>query len=695
MSNASILPKIANNLTIADTIDFLYDWGPSPALANINDNNHALVEEDEEGEGYLSGSPGKNYSAKNNSGNSRSQTSSTIQGNRGPSSWKRGEVQDPSRTRNSSWVPPNAVSRQASLLANKSQSSLQDFDSAARTKGKHAQARIETLIEEEVLAGLSLDELETIAKVCLAKFREADPRGSHVLRLQDLRRCLKESDAGLSAAEVNLIVQSLPRDAVGRANYEEFRKVLYDSRVTVMKNNLVEAQGSDVQRYLMEVCKEEERAMLSVHGEDGITFGHVPLRFIINHMVTSSRLSLSRLQVMVIASEAMIEDGMVDYWSFVPMAARTIEMMFDPKSLRKRAELIERSDLSASSFVEDQTPESMHRKLMTLFKSHDLDKSGDLNQFEFRSCMQSLDLQLEASEIDDLMKVADLDDDGKISFVEFGDFFKRHMTRLERERNIRNIEHEVISSVETSLKIESNPNSPSDKVELYEMQLRKIFASADANKSGFLSVDEFYNIFSSMDINLTSYQMSVLMSELDVNDDGLIDYQEFVPICADLLQAFRGNEFAMNLKRQREEWAAQKAEEVSQTYYSDMKESVQYLRERLALVDSSLDDVNEKRNAVIHVLRNPFSGLNRNEANMLLSKLMPAPSRAVTDSETVSSRVPVVPALRRNSRSRRSSSGSAAAYAASSAVSAQSPQVDSQSYSLTAQLDQLEEYVAQ
>jgi len=406
----------------------------------------------------------------------------------------------------------------------------------ARTKGKHAQARIETLIEEEVLAGLSLDELETIAKVCLAKFREADPRGSHVLRLQDLRRCLKESDAGLSAAEVNLIVQSLPRDAVGRANYEEFRKVLYDSRVTVMKNNLVEAQGSDVQRYLMEVCKEEERAMLSVHGEDGITFGHVPLRFIINHMVTSSRLSLSRLQVMVIASEAMIEDGMVDYWSFVPMAARTIEMMFDPKSLRKRAELIERSDLSASSFVEDQTPESMHRKLMTLFKSHDLDKSGDLNQFEFRSCMQSLDLQLEASEIDDLMKVADLDDDGKISFVEFGDFFKRHMTRLERERNIRNIEHEGISSVEMSLKTESNPNSPSDKVELYEMQLRKIFASADANKSGFLSVDEFYNIFSSMDINLTSYQMSVLMSELDVNDDGLIDYQEFVPICADLLQ---------------------------------------------------------------------------------------------------------------------------------------------------------------
>jgi len=151
----------------------------------------------------------------------------------------------------------------------------------------------------------------------------------------------------------------------------------------------------------------------------------------------------------------------------------------------------------------------------------------------------------------------------------------------------------------------------------------------------------------------------------------------------------------MNLKRQREEWAAQKAEEVSQTYYSDMKESVQYLRERLALVDSSLDDVNEKRNAVIHVLRNPFSGLNRNEANMLLSKLMPAPSRAVTDSETASSRVPVVPALRRNSRSRRSSSGSAAAYAASTAVSAQGPQVDTQSYSLTAQLDRLEEYVAQ
>ena len=44
--------------------------------------------------------------------------------------------------------------------------------------------------------------------------------------------------------------------------------------------------------------------------------------------------------------EASVSEGLVNFYQFVPMAVKMIELMFDPESLKTRAQLIANTDFS-------------------------------------------------------------------------------------------------------------------------------------------------------------------------------------------------------------------------------------------------------------------------------------------------------------------------------------------------------------
>eukprot|EP00607_Mallomonas_marina_P005871 CAMPEP_0182439338 /NCGR_PEP_ID=MMETSP1167-20130531/86376_1 /TAXON_ID=2988 /ORGANISM="Mallomonas Sp, Strain CCMP3275" /LENGTH=735 /DNA_ID=CAMNT_0024633015 /DNA_START=2016 /DNA_END=4220 /DNA_ORIENTATION=- len=388
-----------------------------------------------------------------------------------------------------------------------------------------------------------------------------------------------------------------------------------------MRNTIIEAQGSEVQKYLMELCKEEEKLRMAANGEDGTTSGWIAQRALIDLMIASPRLSLTRLQVMVICSEATVVDGKVNYWKFIPTAAKAIEMMFDPKALRQRAELIEKEDMSTETLMKGVTTESISQRLMTLFKSYDIDHSGQLDPKQFRACLESLDLYLSAGEILTLMAIADKDNSGLVSFQEFCDFCANNLVHLEREKHIRELQAAVLDEKGELDGLEQITQNGSAK-DLQEM-LSRIFRAADTSNSGYLNLEQIRLVFDSLDIGLTAYQVSVVSSELDLDDDGMIAYNEFVPMCVDIILAFKGNKFAKMQKETREEWANKKAEDMMRSFTSEIQAVVDYIRDRIQLITSSIEDENGQKNAVIQILRDPYSGLNRNEANLLVSKLFP------------------------------------------------------------------------
>jgi len=65
--------------------------------------------------------------------------------------------------------------------------------------------------------------------------------------------------------------------------------------------------------------------------------------------------------------------------------------------------------------------------------------------------------------------------------------------------------------------------------------LHSLFQKADVDGSGALSRSEFMACLKEADLGLTRKEINAAMSEVDENDDGLVTYEEFVPICLDVL----------------------------------------------------------------------------------------------------------------------------------------------------------------
>merc|ERR1719230_1067730 len=68
-----------------------------------------------------------------------------------------------------------------------------------------------------------------------------------------------------------------------------------------------------------------------------------------------------------------------------------------------------------------------------------------------------------------------------------------------------------------------------------ESTMMGIFSRADVDGSGGLSVAEFQKCCRDADIGLTRKEINYLMHQCDVDGDGVITYEEFVPLCFEML----------------------------------------------------------------------------------------------------------------------------------------------------------------
>merc|ERR1719181_972187 len=65
--------------------------------------------------------------------------------------------------------------------------------------------------------------------------------------------------------------------------------------------------------------------------------------------------------------------------------------------------------------------------------------------------------------------------------------------------------------------------------------MMEIFMKSDADGSGALSLAEFQKCCKDADIGLTRKEINILMHQCDVDGDGHISYEEFVPLCFEML----------------------------------------------------------------------------------------------------------------------------------------------------------------
>jgi len=178
------------------------------------------------------------------------------------------------------------------------------------------------------------------------------------------------------------------------------------------------------------------------------------------------------------------------------------------------------------------TPEQLHELLTEMFLTADTDGSGALNHSEFKEVLKMADLGLSDRERKLVMAEADMDGNGEISYNEFiplaVDLVHTMYAKMDQEEAKAAMEDEAREEAKNYLL----HGMTKDQVEQVMME---IFTKSDADGSGALSLLEFQKCCKDADIGLTRKEVNILMHQCDVDGDGQISYEEFVPLCFEML----------------------------------------------------------------------------------------------------------------------------------------------------------------
>jgi len=178
------------------------------------------------------------------------------------------------------------------------------------------------------------------------------------------------------------------------------------------------------------------------------------------------------------------------------------------------------------------SPAELEELLRTMFEQADVDGSGALSRTEFKEVFRIADLGLSDTEIKRVMAEADVNGDGEIGYAEFVplavDLVQALYAKAETAAKMAAAEEEAAAAA-TEFMLHGMTREELEEV------MKEVFLKADADGSGALSLAEFHKCIKEAELGLTRKEINVLMQEVDADMDGTVTYEEFVPLCFDML----------------------------------------------------------------------------------------------------------------------------------------------------------------
>jgi len=188
--------------------------------------------------------------------------------------------------------------------------------------------------------------------------------------------------------------------------------------------------------------------------------------------------------------------------------------------------------LGASDDEPDLAGEQMQEMILDMFLRADDDGNGYLDRGEFKRVLQESDLGLSKKDIRNVMAECDENDDGVIEYREFMPIMV-DLIGAARARDEAEAQREM-DEMDAQFEAEDFFLRGMSQEEL-EGIMKKIFVQHDADGNGILDRDEFKACLKSSDLGLTRKEINMLLSEADENADGVIEYEEFAPLCFRIL----------------------------------------------------------------------------------------------------------------------------------------------------------------
>ena len=144
-------------------------------------------------------------------------------------------------------------------------------------------------------------------------------------------------------------------------------------------------------------------------------------------------------------------------------------------------------------YEEEISPE-LKKQYQDAFEMFDKDKDGTISAKELANVMETLIGQKPSmDEINSMIKEVDLNSDGKIELEEF-----------------------------ITLMMKNNPDSQQ------EIEVINAFRVFDKEGNGLIQTDELKHIMMTIGDKMTEVEADEMIHEADIDDDGVISYEEFV-----------------------------------------------------------------------------------------------------------------------------------------------------------------------
>ena len=173
--------------------------------------------------------------------------------------------------------------------------------------------------------------------------------------------------------------------------------------------------------------------------------------------------------------------------------------------------------------------DSMRQRIESMFIEADVEGKGYLTRPQFMTVMGSVKGELNMSDADlrHVMSEADENDDGMIDFNEFLPLAMSIFEAIYAKQDLHKHESEAVNKA-SSLLLHGMTR------EELEGMLHEMFDRADEEKKGFLDRAQFGAVLKDSDLGFTRREINVLMSQVDENNDGVIEFKEFVPLAFEL-----------------------------------------------------------------------------------------------------------------------------------------------------------------
>merc|ERR1711959_805683 len=149
--------------------------------------------------------------------------------------------------------------------------------------------------------------------------------------------------------------------------------------------------------------------------------------------------------------------------------------------------------------------------------------------------------------------------------------------------------------------------------------LSSVFNEADVDGSGTLSYKEFKTVIQTSRLEFTKQDIRKMLMEAGENEDGYIDYNEFLPIGVDIVQAIFARREAEAAAKSNEE-AAQEAARVALVHGMDKEQYKQMLMQYFRSHDTDNSGF-LSRKEFKECMKNAELGLTRQEINALMAEI--------------------------------------------------------------------------